>query len=582
MRPASRRTNAVMRGALEACRRHFLFAMLFSALLNLLFIAPMLYMLQVYDRVIPTLGSTTLYLITIVLVFALLTLAALDAVRSRLLVRAGVRLDRTLSGAIIDATLVRPDEMGKKITRQAVREFDTLRQALTGPAILAVLDAPWVPVYILIGFLIHPWVGVLALVGVLLNIFLAWRNETATRERLERANQAAGRTYGEFEFTTASSDVIRALGQRRAMVAGHLNDRAEMLQLQTDASLASSGLTATSKFVRMLLQSLALGVAALLAINAKVSPGAVFASMFIVGRALSPIDQMVGSWKTIVQARGAWRVLNELLDETPPSVALTQLPRPNGQLDVEGLGVADANRRPIIANFTFSVKPGEVIAIVGPSGAGKSTLVKALAGAIIPAAGIVRFDGGDQRNWDSEDLAAHVGFMPQESTLFAGSVKDNISRFRRRLGDDPATIDADAIAAAQAAGAHEMIMRLPGGYDQQLGIGGRGLSAGQAQRIALARALFRSPRYLILDEPNASLDAEGDAQLTRTLEGLKAAGTTILLVAHRMSVLQVVDRLMVVQDGRLAMFGPRDEVLQKISPPRPPRVTVNPTDRKSA
>ena len=572
----STRTNAVMKAALQQCRRHFLYALLFSALLNLLFIAPMLYMLQVYDRVIPTAGEATLLLLTLVLAFALLTLAALDAIRSRLLVRAGVRLDRVLAGTIIDATLVRPGEIGKRLTRQAVREFDTLRQALTGPAILALLDAPWVPVYVLIGFLIHPWVGVLALAGAALNLFLAWRNEQATRHRLDQANLAAGRTYAEFEFTAASADVIRALGMRGAMVGGHLADRAGMLQLQTDASMAASGLAATSKFVRLLIQSLALGLGALLAINTKISPGAVFASMFIVGRALSPIDQLVGSWRTIVQARGAYRTLNELLDETPPDIALTQLPRPGGSLQVEGLAVTDGSGRPIIANFTFAVSPGEVIAIVGPSGAGKSTLVRALSGAVIPAAGIVRFDGADQRNWDPERLAEHIGFMPQESTLFAGSVKDNISRFRRRIGEDAGQLDADAIAAAQAAGAHEMIMRLPGGYDQPIGIGGHGLSAGQAQRVALARALFRSPRYLILDEPNSSLDAEGDAQLTRTLEAAKAAGTTILLVAHRMSVLQVVDKLMVIQDGRLVLFGPRDEVLAKISTPqqRTPRVAA--------
>ena len=569
------RINAAMKEALGACRKHFLYAMLFSALLNLLFIAPMLYMLQVYDRVIPTAGGTTLLLMTVVLAFALLTLAGLDAVRARLLVRAGVRLDRVLSSTIIDATLARPDEAGKRLARQSVREFDALRQALTGPAILAVLDAPWVPVYILVGFLIHPWIGVLALLGAALSLFLAWRNEQATRQRLDQANQAAGRTHAEFEFTAASADVVRALGLRRAMVSGHVADRRQMLELQTEASLAASGLTATSKFVRLMVQSLALGVGALLAINTMVSPGAVFASMFIVGRALSPIDQLVGSWRTVVQARGAYRTLNDLLDERPPDIALTQLPRPSGRLEVEGLAIADAARRPIIANFTFAVDPGEVIAIVGPSGAGKSTLVRALAGALIPAAGIVRFDGADQRNWDSERLAEHVGFMPQESTLFAGSVKDNISRFRRRLGEDPAELDADAIAAAEAAGAHEMIMRLPGGYDQPIGIGGRGLSAGQAQRVAFARALFRNPRYLILDEPNASLDAEGEQQLTRALEAAKARGTTILLVAHRMSVLSVVDRLMVIQDGRLSMLGPRDEVLAKIAPK--PRVAASNT-----
>ena len=566
---------AVIQAAADACRKHFVSAMLFSALLNLLFIAPMLYMLQVYDRVIPTAGSVTLLFLTVVLVFALLTLSALDAIRSRLLVRASVRLDRVLSGAILDATLSRPELGSERLAKQAMREFDVLRQTLTGPVMVGVFDAPWIPVYILIAFLIHPWIGVLAFIGALISLFLAWRNEVATNAPLKRANEAAGRAHAGFESTIASADVVRALGLRRALVSGHLDDRHNMMQLQTDASLASSGLTATSKFVRLLLQSLALGLAALLAIDAKVSPGAVFASSFIVGRALAPIDQIVGGWKNIIQAWGAYHTLRDLFAETPADVAVTQLPAPLGQLSTENLGVAGLDRRPIIAGITFAVEKGEMIAVVGPSGAGKSTLVKALAGAIVPAAGIIRFDGADQRNWDPERLAEYVGYMPQEPSLFAGTVKENIARFRNRLGEDQLSVDEAVVEAARTAGAHDLILKLPGGYDYMLGLGGRGLSVGQSQRIALARALFRNPQYLILDEPNSSLDAEGDAQLIQTLEELKGRGRTIMIVAHRLSVLPIVDRLMVIQDGRLTMFGARDEVLRKIAPPPAPKTVVS-------
>jgi ATP-binding cassette subfamily C protein len=291
--------------------------------------------------------------------------------------------------------------------------------------------------------------------------------------------------------------------------------------------------------------------------------------MFIVGRALAPIDQLVGGWRTVIQARGSIAVLDELFGSTPPDVARTLLPEPLGRLDVEGLTVLGQGQKPILHNVRFGVAPGEVVAIVGPSGAGKSTLVRCTAGALRPNTGHIRFDGAEQRDWDSDQLAAFVGFMPQETMLFAGSIKDNISRFKVRGGDDPALVDAETIAAAKLAGAHEMILKLPGGYDHVLDLGGRGLSAGQAQRIALARALFRGPRYLILDEPNASLDAEGDAQLTQTIEQVKAAGTTILIVAHRMSVLPVVDTLLVIRDGQVAMHGPRDEVLRKLAPPQP-------------
>ena len=557
-----------MQAAFAAGRRHFVYAALFSALLNLLFIAPMLYMLQVYDRVVPTQGKTTLLFLTLVLILALATLAALEAIRSRLLVRASVQLDLKLSGPIMRATLAQPDS-GQRLARQAVREFDTLRQALTGPAMMGLLDAPWVPVYLLIAFLIHPWIGLLTLGGALVILALAWRTEVANRARLHDANLAAGRSYAIYDSSVAASDIVRALGLRDALINGHLADRQTMTALQTDAGLTTARLSSYSKFTRLLLQSLALGIGALLAINALISPGAIFASMFIVGRALAPIDQLVGGWRTIIQARGSIEVLDELFASTPPDIARTLLPDPKGRLDVEGLTVMGDGQRPILHNIRFKVEPGEVVAIIGPSGAGKSTLVRAISGALRPAAGHIRFDGAEQRDWDGDQLAGFVGFMPQETTLFAGSIKDNISRFKVRVNEPAAQVDADAIAAAKLAGAHEMILKLQGGYDHMLALGGRGRSAGQAQRIALARALFRGPRYLILDEPNASLDAEGDAQLTQTIEDAKANGTTILIVAHRMSVLPVVDTLLVIRDGMLALHGPRDEVMRKLAPPQP-------------
>jgi ATP-binding cassette subfamily C protein len=571
---ALRNAPPIIRSALHACRRHFAFAFLFSALLNILFIAPMLYMLQVYDRVVPTAGGTTLFFLTLVLLFALATLSLLDSVRSRLLTRASVRLDKVLSGAIIEATLARPELSSQRLSKQALREFDVLRQVLTGPTIVGAFDAPWVPVYILVAFLIHPWIGVLAIVGAAISLFLAWRNEQVTKGPLQRANEAAGRAYAGYETTLASAETVRALGLRQAMVTGHLNDRAAMLELQTEASLEASRLAALSKFVRLTLQSLGLGLGALLAIDAKVSPGAVFASSFIIGRALAPIDQLVASWRPIVQARGALATLRELFNETPPDIALTLLPRPEGKLQVEGLTVADATRRVILGNITFEVAAGETVAVIGPSGAGKSTLVRAIAGALVPSAGIIRFDGADQRNWAPERLAEHIGYLPQEPSLFAGSVKENIVRFSDRLGGNGAELDEAAITGAKLAGAHELILQLPGGYDYRLGLGGRGLSAGQAQRVALARALFRSPQYLILDEPNSNLDAEGDQQLVQTLAELKKRGLTMIVVAHRLSVLPIVDKLMVIRDGRLAMFGPRDQILQEIGPKAPPRVVA--------
>lgn len=561
------RSSPTLQLTVGACRPHFAYAAVFSALLNLLVIAPMLYMLQVYDRVLPTQGQTTLFLLTLALVIALVVMAGLEAIRSRLLVRAGIELDQTMAGKVIRATLDRSDS-AQRISRQALREFDVLRQATTGPAIHGLFDAPWVPIYILVAFLLHPWIGVLALGGTLLVIFLAWRSEAATREPLQRANAASGRAYALYDNSVGSADVARALGMREALVAGHVSDRATTIDLQSEAGLTSARLTAESKFARLLLQSLALAVGALLVINASISPGAVFASMFIVGRAMAPIDQLVGSWRTIVQARGAIVVLDELLTQTPPEVSKTRLPAPSGKLDVEALTVMGPGQKPILYNVGFRVLPGEVVAIVGPSGAGKSTLARAIAGAQRPDHGTIRFDNAEQSDWEPEVLAKHVGFMPQETALFPGTIKDNISRFSSRIAPSSYDIDEHTVAAAKLAGAHEMILQLPDGYDHQLQAGGRGLSAGQAQRIALARALFGSPSYIILDEPNASLDAEGDAQLTDSLAQLKSAGVTILVVAHRLSLLPVVDKLLVMRDARVAMYGPRDDVMRVISPPQ--------------
>lgn len=565
------RSSPTLGLAFQACRRHFGYAALFSALLNLLIIAPMLYMLQVYDRVLPTQGRTTLLLLTLALVIALATMALLEAIRSRLLVRAGLELDQRLAPRIMRASLAAND--GQRASRPALREFDVLRQALTGPAMHGLFDAPWVPIYSLVAFLIHPWIGLLSVGGTLLILLLAWRSEVATREPLQRAGTAARRSHAAYDSSLGAADVVRSLGLQEALIKGHLAEREAMVGLQTEAGITSARLTAESRFVRLLLQSLALGVGALLAVGGAISPGAIFASMFIVGRALAPIDQLIGGWRTIVQARGAIDVIDDLLATTPPPTAATRLPRPAGRLDVEGLTLIGQGQKPILHQVGFRVAPGEVVAIVGPSGAGKSTLVRCLAAAQPFHAGSIRFDGAEQRDWDPGQLASEVGFMPQETVLFAGSIKDNITRFEGRLGLSAEDVDQAAIAAASLAGAHEMILQLPGGYDHLLPVGGRGLSAGQAQRISLARALYRSPRYVLLDEPNASLDAEGDAQLTATLEQLKAEGSTILVVAHRLSLLPVVDKLLVLRDGRVAMFGPRDDVIRNLRQAQPALVT---------
>jgi ATP-binding cassette subfamily C protein len=555
-----------LRAAFAACRRHFVAAAVFSALLNVLYLAPTLYMLQVYDRVVPTRGALTLLFLTLVLLFALAILSLLDVVRSRLLIRASCRLDRQLAGVILDATLASSAGGRDAVTRQAMREFDTLRQTMTGTGVLALFDAPWTPIYILVCYLLHPLLGLVALVGGAVLVAITWLNERATKGRLQRATDAANLAYISQEQSVTGAEVLRALGMRWAMIRRHLRERETTATLQAEASFAGGGYIAASRFARAALQSLALGVGAWLAINQKISPGAIFAASLLVARALAPIDQVLGAWKSVVQARGAWRTLSDLLGRAAPSIGMTQLPAPSGALEVERLVVMNPARDGVILQgINFGVAAGEIVGVIGPSGAGKTTLMRMIAGAGQADQGAIRLDGAQMHDWEPERLARSIGYMPQGSLLFCGTVKDNISRFRIDLGEDPMRIDEMAVEAARLSGAHDMIVRLPRGYDTPLGWGGTGLSAGQTQRVALARALFGEPSLVILDEPNAHLDMEGEMQLIQTLASLKARGATVLIVAHRTGVLAAVDKLMALRDGRIELFGGRDETIARIS-----------------
>jgi ATP-binding cassette subfamily C protein len=540
---------------------------IFSGLLNLLFIVPMLYMLLVYDRVVPTRGGGTLLVLTAVLLCGLATLAALDWIRSRLLVRATLRLEREVAGSLLGAMLARTDRPMDAVARQPMRDFDTLRQALTGPALLALCDAPWAPIYIVISMMIHPALGLLVLAGACALAAVAWLNERATGKRLRGATEAAHRAYASQEQVVAGAENVRALGMGQAMVDRHLRERASMLALQTRASFRSAGYVASSKFLRLTLQSLALGVGAWLAIDNKISAGAIFAGSFLMGRALQPMEQLLTAWPSLVRAGSAYRKLSELLDGATPSLALTVLPRPEGRIQVEQVTVGRSIENRILTSVSVTFQPGEVITIVGPSGAGKSTLMRVIAGALLPDAGAVRIDGARLADWETDRLGGYVGYLPQSVSLFAGTVKENIARFA--TDDDPATIDEQVVRAAHAALAHDMILRLPNGYDTMLGWEGQGVSAGQAQRIALARALFREPPVLLFDEPNAHLDSEGEAQLLQTISAAKARGATTAIVAHRLSVLSVSDKILVLRDGRVEAFADRDLLIARLHPSAP-------------
>lgn len=555
-----------------AVRQHFIWAAVFSALANLLFLAPTIYMLQVYDRVVPTRGDLTLGFLTLVLLFALATLSLLEFVRSRILVRASVRLDRELAGTLIAAMLARPGRAADR-SRQPIRECDQLRQALTGPAIFALFDAPWMPIYILVCALIHPAIGLLAFVGALAILFIAWRSDQTTREPLLHANAAANLSYASQEQSVSNAEAVRALGMKGAMVRRHLAEREDMLSLQATASFAAGRQMAISRFLRNALQSSALGLGALLAIDGRISGGAIFASSFLLGRAISPVDQIVASWRNIIQARASYAEIAAWLADCRPDAPAIQLPRPGGRIDVEQVDVFDRlGERAILSKLSFTVEPGEMVAITGPSGAGKSTLARVMAGAIPCDAGAIRIDSAERTHWDGDMLATHIGYLPQQVSLLGGTIRDNISRFSDRTSGD--VLDEAVIAAARECGVHDMILRFPDGYDTMLGWGGAGLSMGQSQRIALARTLFREPSILILDEPNAHLDSEGETHLVRALIRAKERGAAVVITAHRAGVLAPADRILVLSNGRMQALGPRDDVLNALSRSPAPRGVV--------
>ena len=558
---------SVLSQAIAECRRHIRFAAGFSALVNLLYIVPTLYMLQVYERVVPTGGLQTLAFLTLVLLFGLSTLSLLDRIRSRLLVRGSVRLDCLLSPAVLEAAIARPRSAE---ARQALRDFDTVRNALSGPAALAVLDIPWLPIYLIVCFIMHPAIGAMALFGGIALPFIAWLNERTVRTGLSEVRNAAFRSQQEQNAAIDGAEVLRALGMRRNFVARALKRRDAMLAMQASTGFLNGDFVTATKFLRLALQSLALGAGAWLAVERQISPGAIFASSFLIARALSPVEQVIGNWKTVADARKAWRDLGRLFDDLPSDASRTALPAPQGRVELEAVSVLDpAHSRVIVQNVSLSVEPGQILAIMGPSGAGKSTLARCVANALLPDRGSIRFDGSNIRDWDAETLGRHIGYLPQTPTLFEGTIAENIARFAGETDSDQAKLDEMVIAAARQVFAHELILQLPGGYQYGIAQGGLGLSAGQSQRIALARAVFGAPAVLVLDEPNAHLDTEGDQRLMELLAGLKRQKRTVFIVTHKLTVMPVVDRIAVMKEGQLAMFGSRDEVLAKIARPHP-------------
>jgi ATP-binding cassette, subfamily C, type I secretion system permease/ATPase len=557
----------VLADAVKSCKPHFVAAAVFSFLINLLYLAPAIYMLQVYDRVVATGAKTTLLFITIALALALIALASLDMVRNRLLVRASLRLDSELAPKILQQVMT----TNAAAASQAMRDFDSVRTTIASPVAGALFDVPWMPVFLLAAFLLHFWIGVLAIVSAAILISLAWFNQRSTQQRMEIATQAMAAAHASQQATAMHASTIRGLGMRGAMIARQLSHRSVGIVNTTNAQFAGGRLSAASRFFRLLVQSLALGLGALLAIAGYISAGAIIAASILLSRALQPVESLIGGWAALTSARAAAHRLATVLQNSGPERIYTTLPVPRGDIDLEQVGFRASDGRPILLGVTFRAEPGHILGIVGPSGSGKTTLGKIVVGALDASVGTVRIDGAQLSDWEPDRIGRYIGYMPQEPSLFDGTIKENIARFDVDLSANDATkVDEAVVAAAQEAGVHELILQLPNGYDTRLGLGGAGLSAGQAQRIAFARALYGAPPILLLDEPNAFLDSDGETSLVRAIATARGRGATVIVIAHRRGVLEAADRLLVMEAGRPKMIGPAREVVARLSNPQAP------------
>ncbi len=550
--PGSSEINAAIRQSRSA----FIGIGILSCLINLLMLTGPLFMLQVYDRVMTSGSMPTLVALSALTVILFAMSGFFDVVRTRIVARVGVEIDQRLSDRIFRASLKRSiRQQGASVT--ALRDLDAVRQFASGPAPTTFFDAPWTPIYLLVIFLVHWALGLAALVGAGLIVAIAIASERAAREPLAEANIAAAKSLEMADSAQRNAEALAAMGMveafRRRWQAASSNALAWQILASDRLGTASS----LSKSIRLLLQSMMLAVGAALAISGDISAGSIIAGTIIFGRAMAPVEQAVVHWKSFVKAREAFEKLAKLLRDVPELPVRTELPPPKGHLTVSQLRVAAPDSgKLILANLGFEVKPGEVCAVIGPSASGKSTLARALVGLWPPAGGKIAVDGADLKQWNPEALGQYIGYLPQDVELFAGTVRDNICRFRKDA------TDGLIVDAAKMAHAHELIVGLPQGYDTQLGAFGTYLSAGQRQRIGLARALFGNPALVVLDEPNANLDRLGDEALTAALAGTKARGQAVVLISHRVQAIGIADKLLFIDRGVQRAFGPQAEVMK--------------------
>ncbi|MCY1321331.1 type I secretion system permease/ATPase [Sinorhizobium sp. GL28] len=533
----------------------------FSAGINVLMLTGAIYMLQVYHRVLSSHSLETLGMLSLMAIGALATMAGLEIVRGRLLATVGSWMNARLAPVLLTAAVEYAASAPGQVNARPLRDLDQVRNFFTSPSIFPILDAPWAPLFFGAIFLMHPWLGWLALGGGIVLFALALLNEYLTRKPLTEAQSAQSRAYVQAEAAIRNAEVVQAMGMLKPLLEGWKAQQDEANHGQVLAANRGGFIAAIARCHRLALQMAILGLGAYLVLRNEASPGIMISASILMGRALSPVEQAIGTWKATVGARAAYRRLAAVAGKHLEATPVLPLPRPKGGFEADNLMLARQGGEHILKGISFQLKPGEVMALIGPSAAGKTSLARILAGAWRPSGGRALLDGMDVAQWAAEDRGRYVGYLPQDIELFAGTVSENICRFAKL--DTP--VFNNVVKAAQLAGVHELIKGLPKGYATEIGESGATLSGGQRQRIGLARALYGDPALLILDEPNSNLDREGEDALIAAISAIKAAGTTIIMIAHRPSIMQKVDKILVLNRGQQDLFGPRDHVFNELA-----------------
>lgn len=546
-----------LKQTIQKSKRCIVYAAVFSFFVNLLMLTPPLYMLQLYDRVVTSRSESTLFFLTLIVLILFAVMGIFEVLRSRILIIFANQLDMHLTERIYDAIFKLASRFPGRVSSQAMSDLNSIKQYMSTNGIFAFLDAPWLPIYIIILFLFHPWYGWFSIFAAILLFAIALLNEKATKDGLKKSNDTYKSAIRLIDTNLRNSEVINAMGMNDALKRHWRKRHDSFLEAHSEAS-AKAGIYANiSKTARVTSQSLMLGLGAYLVLAMEVTPGMMIAGSILLGRALAPLDILIASWKQYKSTKDSYERLDKFLNDFPVERDKLTLPDPQGHIACESVSLVPPNaKQPSLMGINLALNAGDMCAIIGPSAAGKSSLARAILGIWPLAHGVVRIDGADINQYYSDALGAHVGYLPQDVELFEGTVAENIARF----GD----IDSAAVVeAAKAANVHDMILRLPDGYDTRLGLGGMSLSGGQRQRVALARALYKNPKIIVLDEPNASLDEEGERALYASLMGMKGRAT-ILLITHKLNVLQAVDKIAVLNNGQLVYFGERDAVLTKL------------------